>query len=198
MNTNQYKIIIVSAPSGAGKTTFVRYLLDAGLNLAFSVSVTSRAKRPGEAEGREYYFISSDDFRTKIADGDLLEWQEVYPGSYYGTLKSEILRIHNAGQFPIFDVDVVGGLNIKKVYGKRALALFIQPPSFEVLEQRLRSRATDSEESLQIRLDKVRWELNFAPQFDKIIVNDVLETALKDAERSVREFLTDECKSSIV
>jgi guanylate kinase len=113
-------------------------------------------------------------------------------------LKSEILRIHNAGQFPIFDVDVVGGLNIKKVYGKRALALFIQTPSFEVLEQRLRSRATDSEESLQIRLDKVRWELNFAPQFDKIIVNDVLETALQDAERSVREFLTDERKSSIV
>lgn len=183
------KMIIISAPSGAGKTTIVRHLLGTGLNLAFSVSATSRPIRPGEVEGREYYFMSSDEFRQKIAHDELLEWQEVYPGSYYGTLKSEVSRIHKNGQVPVFDVDVVGGLNIKKMYGMEALAIFIQPPSLEVLEQRLRARATDNEQSLQKRLEKVRWELDFAPEFDIVILNDKLEIALKQAEQSVKNFL---------
>jgi len=182
-------MIIISAPSGAGKTTIVRHLLGTGLNLAFSVSATSRPIRPGEVEGREYYFMSSDEFRQKIAHDELLEWQEVYPGSYYGTLKSEVSRIHKNGQVPVFDVDVVGGLNIKKMYGMEALAIFIQPPSLEVLEQRLRARATDNEQSLQKRLEKVRWELDFAPEFDTVILNDKLEIALKQAEQSVKNFL---------
>lgn len=185
------KIIIVSAPSGAGKSTVVKHLLAAGLGLEFSVSVTSRAKREGEQEGREYYFITADEFRKRIVNSELLEWQEVYKGSYYGTPKSEVERIHANGHIPIFDLDVVGGLNVKKMYGPQALALFIQPPSIEVLEQRLRSRKSDNEENLRKRLDKAAWELEFAPKFDKILVNGVLEVALKNAENVVREFLSD-------
>jgi len=183
------KIIIVSAPSGAGKSTVVKHLMSAGLGLEFSVSVTSRSMREGEMNGREYYFITSDEFRDKIANHELLEWQEVYSGSYYGTLKSEVDRIHYNGHVPIFDLDVVGGLNVKKMYGEKALALFIQPPSVEVLEQRLRSRKSDSEENLRKRLDKAAWELAFAPKFDKILVNGVLAIALKNAENVVRNFL---------
>lgn len=184
------KIIIVSAPSGAGKSTVVKHLLNAGLGLEFSVSATSRAMRDGEVNGREYYFITADEFRNKIANQELLEWQEVYAGSYYGTLKSEVDRIHSNGHIPIFDLDVVGGLNVKKMYGEKALALFIQPPSVEVLEQRLRSRKSDSEENLRKRLDKAEWELAFAPKFDKVLVNGVLEIALKNAEDVVRNFLS--------
>ena len=182
-------MIIVSAPSGAGKTTIVRHLLDSGLNLEFSVSATSRLIRSGEMDGREYHFITSGSFRQKIEAGELLEWQEVYPGSYYGTLKSEVDKIYAKSHFPIFDVDVVGGMNIKKIYGKQALALFIQPPSYEILEQRLRSRKTDTEASLQKRLEKVRWELEFADKFDKVIINDQLEHAFLEAEQTVRAFL---------
>ncbi|MBK7214415.1 MAG: guanylate kinase [Bacteroidales bacterium] len=190
MVTAYSKMIIVSAPSGAGKSTIVKHLLKSGLNLEFSVSATSRPIREGEVDGREYHFISTEDFKKKIEAKELLEWQEVYPGSYYGTLVSEVARIHSHGHFPIFDVDVVGGLNIKKMYKRDALALFIQPPSVEVLEKRLRSRATDSEASLQKRLDKVKWELEFASKFDEIVINDQLEFALSHAERLVREFLT--------
>lgn len=183
------KMIIVSAPSGAGKSTIVRHLLQSGLDLEFSISATSRPIRPGEVDGREYHFIGVEQFRKKIETGELLEWQEVYPGSYYGTLVSEVERIHQNHHYPIFDVDVVGGLNIKKMFSEKALALFIQPPSVEILEKRLRDRATDSEESLQKRLDKVRWELGFSEQFDSVIINDQLEQALRDAERQVRQFL---------
>ncbi|NVO19696.1 MAG: guanylate kinase [Bacteroidetes bacterium] len=183
------KMIIVSAPSGAGKTTIVRHLLDAHLNLEFSVSATSRLIRPGEIDGREYHFITADSFRQKIDEGKLLEWQEVYPGSYYGTLVSEVSRIHENQHYPIFDVDVVGGLNIKKMYGDQALALFIQPPSYEILEGRLRARATENEASIKKRLEKVRWELEFASKFDVIIINDNLNTAFQDAEKAVRTFL---------
>lgn len=189
MPNTQQRLIIVSAPSGAGKSTIVKHLLLSGLNLEFSVSATSRPIRAGEQDGREYHFISTDEFRKKIEAGELLEWQEVYPGSYYGTLVSEVDRIHSNGHFPIFDVDVVGGLNIKKMYTNEALALFVQPPSVEILETRLRSRGTDSEASLQKRLDKVRWELEFADKFDKIIVNDQLESALAEAKAVVWEFL---------
>lgn len=188
------KIIIVSAPSGAGKSTVVKHLLAAGLGLEFSISATSRKMREGEVNGREYYFISADEFRDKIKEGELLEWQEVYQGSYYGTLNSEVQRIHDNGNIPIFDLDVVGGLNVKKIYGNKALALFIMPPSIEVLEQRLRSRKSDSEENLRKRLDKAAWELEFAPRFDKVLVNGVLEVALKNAEEVVKEFLNNKGK----
>jgi len=187
--TNNPKLIVVSAPSGAGKTTIVKHLLQSRINLEFSVSATSRPIRPGEVDGMEYHFITADAFRKKIEDDELLEWQEVYPGSYYGTLKSEVGRIRANSHFPIFDVDVVGGMNIKNIYGKQALALFIQPPSYKILEQRLRSRATDTEASLQKRLEKVRWELEFADKFDKVIINDQLEHAFLEAELVVRNFL---------
>jgi guanylate kinase len=190
------KIIIVSAPSGAGKSTVVNHLLSAGLGLEFSVSATSRAMREGEINGREYYFMTADEFRKKIKNNELLEWQEVYAGSFYGTPKSEVERIHANGHIPIFDLDVVGGLNVKKMFGEKALALFIQPPSVEVLEQRLRSRKSDSEENLRKRLDKAAWELEFAPEFDKILVNGVLEVALKNAENVVREFLDGKSEAS--
>jgi guanylate kinase len=183
------KMIIISAPSGAGKTTIVKHLLQRFPQLGFSVSATSRAIREGELNGREYYFISADDFRLMIKNNKLLEWQEVYPGSYYGTQVSEIERIAANGQYPVFDVDVVGGLNIKKMYGDNALAVFIRPPSFEILESRLRSRASDSEESLQKRLSKVKQELTFEQEFDQVIVNDKLEDTLKYAEILIKCFL---------
>jgi len=189
LDTAERKMIIVSAPSGAGKTTIVKHLLKTFPQLGFSVSATSRKIRDGEINGREYYFMSSDEFRMIIDQEKLLEWQEVYPGSYYGTQISEIERIASNGQFPVFDVDVVGGLNIKKMFGDMALAIFIRPPSYEILESRLRLRATDSEESLQKRLNKVRWELSFEKDFDNVIVNDKLEDAFKQTEIVVKDFL---------
>jgi len=182
-------MIIVSAPSGAGKTTIVRHLLKKFPQLGFSVSATSRKIREGEMDGREYYFMTSEEFRQMIEQEKLLEWQEVYPGSYYGTQVSEVERISANGQFPVFDVDVVGGLNIKKMFGEKALAIFIRPPSFEILESRLRSRATDSEESLQKRLNKVKWELTFEKDFDCVIVNDNLIDAFLESESIVSQFL---------
>ena len=183
------KMIVVSAPSGAGKTTIVKHLLKTFPQLGFSVSATSRLIRTGEINGREYYFMSSDEFRLMIAREKLLEWQEVYPGSYYGTPVSEVKRISLNGQYPVFDVDVVGGLNIKKMFGDKALAIFIRPPSYETLESRLRSRASDNEESLQKRLSKVKWELSFEKEFDHVVVNDKLEDAYKQAETLVKDFL---------
>jgi guanylate kinase len=182
-------MIVVSAPSGAGKTTIVKHLLNTFPQLGFSVSATSRKIRDGELDGREYYFVSSDEFKLMIDQGKLLEWQEVYPGSYYGTQVSEVDRMALNGQFPVFDVDVVGGMNIKKMFGEKALAIFIRPPSYDILESRLRSRATDNEESLQKRLNKVKWELTFEKDFDCVIVNDKLEDALKDSELLVKDFL---------
>lgn len=189
MNTVNHKIIIVSAPSGAGKTTIVRHLLKTFPQLGFSVSATSRKIRAGELNGREYYFVSTEEFLQMISQEKLLEWQEVYPGSYYGTQLTEVDRISLEGQFPVFDVDVVGGLNIKKMFGEKAMAIFIKPPSYEILESRLRLRATDSEESLQKRLQKVRWELAFENDFDKVIENDTLENAFSQAEKLVKDFL---------
>jgi len=183
------KMIVVSAPSGAGKTTIVKHLLKTFPQLGFSISATSRLLRDGEINGREYYFMSSDEFRLMIAREKLLEWQEVYPGSYYGTPVSEVERIRSNGQFPVFDVDVVGGLNIKKMFRDKALAIFIRPPSYEILESRLRSRASDNEESLKKRLNKVKWELSFEKEFDSVIVNDKLEDAFKQAETLVQDFL---------
>lgn len=183
------KLIIVSAPSGAGKTTIVKHLLSCGLGLGFSVSATSRAMRQGETNGRDYFFLSAEEFRERIAAGDLLEWEEVYPGSFYGTLKSEVTRLQSEGKHVIFDVDVVGGLNIKKVYGNNALAVFVSPPSVSELENRLTNRNTDSAETIRKRIKKARWELEFAPKFDYILINDNLEKAKSEVLVKVSEFI---------
>ncbi|MFM1876360.1 MAG: guanylate kinase [Bacteroidota bacterium] len=184
------KLIIFSAPSGSGKTTLVHHLLSKPeFKLAFSVSATSRDKRPNEVDGKDYYFLSAEEFRKRIQQGDFLEWEEVYADQYYGTLRSEIARIHADGKTVIFDVDVVGGLNLKKHFGDAALAVFVQPPSVEELERRLRYRSTESEESLNKRVGKAAKELEFARQFDVILVNDELEDAKRKAQELVREFL---------
>jgi guanylate kinase len=184
------KLLIFSAPSGAGKSTIVSHLMGLDLDLAFSISATSRAPRGKETNGREYHFISPEEFREKIARGEFLEWEEVYPGQYYGTLKSELEGIWSGGRHALFDIDVAGGLNLKKAFGEKALAVFIEPPSLDVLEQRLRKRKTDDEEALQKRLDKAAYEMGFAREFDHVLVNDVLETALAEAEQVVRTFLS--------
>ncbi|HCE56655.1 MAG TPA: guanylate kinase [Prolixibacteraceae bacterium] len=184
------KLIIFSAPSGAGKTTIVRQLLERGLNLEFSVSATSRLPRPNELHGRDYYFLTLDEFKTRVAAGDFLEWEEVYSGIRYGTLKSEVDRICDAGKNVIFDVDVVGGLNIKTQFGEQALAIFVQPPSVEELLTRLKNRSTESEEKIAMRIAKAEHELSFAPQFDVIVVNDNLDKAVNEAEKLVRNFIS--------
>ena len=183
------KLIIFSAPSGAGKSTLVRHLLEKDFNLEFSISATSRLPRGKETHGNEYYFISADEFRDKIVRDEFLEFEEVYEGVFYGTLKSEVERITSQGKNLIFDVDVIGGLNIKKQYGERALAVFIAPPSIEVLEKRLKGRATDSPEKIAERISKAEYEMTFASQFDKIIKNDNLQTAQKEIEETIRTFL---------
>lgn len=185
----QGKLIIFSAPSGAGKTTIVRHLLGQNLNLEFSVSATSRQKRHTETDGKDYYFLSPEEFRKKIENDEFLEWEEVYSGTFYGTLKSEVERIRANGQHVIFDLDVVGGSNIKKLYGDEALAVFIQPPSVDELRKRLISRSTDAPEIIEKRIAKAEYELTFASQFDRIIINENLEKAFKEAENCVREFL---------
>lgn len=183
------KLIIISAPSGAGKTTIVKQLLNSNLKLEFSVSACSRPKRENETHGRDYYFLSVDEFKTKIKNDEFLEWEEVYHNQFYGTLKSEITRIWSKGNFVIFDVDVVGGLNIKKYYKEKSFAIFIKPPSQEVLEERLKGRATESEESLKKRINKANHELSFAEKYDKIIVNDNLKVAVGETKKSIIEFL---------
>lgn len=183
------KLLIFSAPSGAGKTTIVKHLLTQNFNLEFSISATNRPMRENEVNGKDYHFLSTEDFQNKIKNNDFLEWEEVYKGCFYGTLKSEVDRITENGNNVIFDVDVVGGLNIKKYYEDKALAIFIQPPSVEELENRLRSRSTDSEEVIRNRVDKFIYELSFANRFDTIIVNDKLEDALNEAEETLRKFL---------
>ncbi len=187
--SNQGKLVIFSAPSGAGKTTIVRQLLTEIPKLEFSVSVASRPKRPNEIDGKDYYFIPVDEFKQKIEDDEFLEWEEVYENNFYGTLKSEVERIWTLGHHVVFDVDVVGGLNIKKYYGDRALAIFVMPPSVEELEKRLRNRSTESEMDLKRRIEKARHEITFALEFDKIVVNDNLEKAIKKAKEAVAEFL---------
>ena len=183
------KYIILSAPSGAGKTTIAHHLLNAGLGLEFSITACSRAIRSGETDGVDYYFISKDDFMQRVKAGEFLEWEEVYPSHFYGTLKSEIKRINQKGHSVLFDVDVVGGLNIKKIYKDQALAVFISPPSLETLKERLEKRATDPPEKIRLRLEKAKTELERAPEFDRIIVNEKLQDALAEAEKTVREFL---------
>ena len=185
------KLIIFSAPSGAGKSTLVQYLLTCGFDLEFSVSATSRAPRGSEKHGVDYYYLTPEEFRQKIANQDFIEYEEVYPNCYYGTLRSEIDRISLKGKNIVFDVDVVGGLNIKENYGARALSLFIAPPSVDVLHERLQKRGTDSPEMIEKRVGKADYEMTFAPMFDKIVINDDLEIAKAEAEHYIREFLKD-------
>lgn len=183
------KVIIFSAPSGAGKSTIVSYLLSRNLGLEFSVSATCRPPRGQEQHGREYYFFTQEEFKQRIRNNEFLEWEEVYPGCFYGTLQSEVERIWAAGHTVIFDVDVVGGVNIKKKFGEQALSVFIQAPSVETLRKRLIGRGTDAPEKIEQRVEKAEYEMQFAPQFDTIVVNDKLEEAQAEAERKVREFL---------
>lgn len=183
------KLIILSAPSGAGKSTLVHHLLNSNLNLEFSVSATSRAPRLNEKEGVDYYFLTPEEFKQKIANGEFLEYEEVYPDCFYGTLRSEIDRITQKDKNVIFDVDVKGGLNIKRQFGDQALAIFIAPPNMEALKERLLKRGTETPKMIQKRIEKAAYEMSFAPQFDKIIINDDLEKAKKEIEETVRDFL---------
>jgi len=186
---NKGKLIIFSAPSGAGKTTIVKHLLQSDLNLEFSISAASREKRKGEENGKDYYFLTADEFRNKINEDAFLEWEEVYKDHFYGTLKSEVERIRNKGHHVIFDVDVVGGLNIKKYFGNEALAVFVMPPHIDALEARLRGRSTESEESLKKRLEKAEHELSYASKFDYQLINDDLVTARAEAKQLVIDFI---------
>lgn len=186
------KLVIISAPSGTGKSTIIGRLMSEypELNLRFSISATSRAPRGSEQNGVEYYFLSPEQFRQHIASGDFLEWEEVYPERYYGTLRSEVERIHSAGANVIFDVDCVGGLNIKRSYGSDALCLFIQPPSLETLRERLVGRATDSPEIIAERLAKAEVELSYADQFDVVLVNDDLDRCVEETYQKIKAFLS--------
>jgi guanylate kinase len=186
---NSGKLIIFSAPSGSGKSTIVNFLLQSDLGIAFSVSATSRPPRGTEKHGVEYYFLTPDDFRAGIANDEFIEYEEVYKDCYYGTLRSEIDRLSSLGKHIVFDVDVVGGINIKNQYGDRALLIFIAPPGIDVLKQRLVSRGTDSPEMIDLRIAKAEYEMSFASQFDCTIVNDDLEKAKYEALTVLRNFL---------
>ncbi len=183
------KLIIFSAPSGSGKTTLVHYVMANIPHLSFSVSATSRPPRPGEKNGVDYFFMPVEEFKQKIKEEAFVEWEEVYENQFYGTLKSEVERIRKRGDSVVFDVDVKGGLNIKRIYGGEALSVFVKPPSLEVLEQRLRNRSTEDEASIRKRLDRAAYELTFEPYFDEVVVNDQLEKARQEALEIVRNFL---------
>lgn len=183
------KLIIFSAPSGSGKSTIINYLLSCNLNLAFSISATSRPPRGEEQNGVEYFFLSPEEFKQRIANNEFLEYEEVYENRFYGTLKSQVEKQLSDGQNIVFDVDVVGGCNIKKYYGKRALSIFIQPPSIEELRKRLIGRGTDALDVIESRVAKATYELEFAAQFDEVIVNDNLEQAKEKTLQLVHNFL---------
>lgn len=183
------KLIIITAPSGAGKTTIVHHLLDTFEHLAFSVSATTRSRRANELEGRDYYYINVQKFKELIAQDAFLEWQEVYENQFYGTLKSEVERLWAEGKQVVFDIDVKGAMNVKKAFPNQTLTIFIKPPSKEILLERLKKRKSESEESLQKRIAKATFELTFEDKFDKVLVNDELALALKQAEQIVSEWL---------
>lgn len=186
----QGKCFIFSAPSGSGKTTIVKHLLNTNTNLGFSISASTRDRR-GRAEqnGQDYYFLSPEDFKSKIDTEAFVEWEQVYPGQFYGTLKTEIERLWSEGKHVVFDVDVKGGLNLKKYFGDAALAIFVKCPSKELLEQRLRTRATETEESISARMFKVQFEMSFEKDFDTTLVNLDLNEALQNAQKLVDDFL---------
>lgn len=183
------KLIIFSAPSGSGKSSIINYLLTQNLNLTFSISATSRAPRGTEQNGVEYFFLTPEEFKQRIANNEFLEYEEVYKDRFYGTLKAQVAKQLAAGQNVIFDVDVVGGCNIKKFYGDRALSVFIQPPSLEELRKRLTGRGTDAPEVIESRLAKATFELSYAEKFDVVIVNDNLEKAQAEALKTIRDFI---------
>ena len=183
------KLIILSAPSGAGKSTIIEHLLKKDFNLEFSISACTRKPRGKEKHGAEYYFLTPQDFKNKISKNQFLEWEEVYEDHYYGTLKSEIDRIFTKGNNVIFDIDIAGGLNIKKQYGDKAISIFIMPPSVNELENRLRNRGTDSEENIKKRIDKAKFEISFANKFDITIINEKIEEAVKETEEILYNFL---------
>lgn len=189
VNRNMAKVIIFSAPSGSGKSTIINYLMAQNLNLHFSVSATSRPPRGTEKNGVEYFFLSPEEFKTLIAKGDFLEYEEVYKDRFYGTLKSQVDAQLERGENVVCDVDVLGGQNIKAYYGDKALSLFIQPPSIEVLKQRLESRGTDAPEVIKDRLARAEFELSYADKFDKVVVNDNLEDAQNEALSLIKTFL---------
>lgn len=184
------KLVVVSAPSGTGKSTIINEIIkDKSLRLQFSVSATTRGPREGEQHGVHYYFLEVDDFRQRITREEFAEFEEVYEGRFYGTLKSELERIMAQGDNVVLDLDVKGALSVKKLYGERALTLFIQPPSVETLRERLISRGTDSAEEIDRRVAKAAYELSFAPRFDRIVVNDVLDVAVKEAHAIISDFV---------
>lgn len=183
------KVVIFSAPSGAGKSTIIGRLLEKFPRLEFSISCTSRPPRGKEVHGREYYFLSNDEFKARARAGEFVEWEEVYPGTCYGTLRREVDRIWEKGNVIVFDVDVKGGVNLKKTFGASALSVFIMPPSVEELRRRLVGRGTDSAETIEKRVAKAEQEIAHAPQFDRVIVNDSLEEAVAEAEKTVAEFI---------
>ena len=183
------KAIIFSAPSGSGKTTIVRHLLKKNPDLGFSISASTRDKRGRtEAHGKDYYFLSPEEFKKKIDDNDFIEWEEVYEGNFYGTLKSEIQRIWDLGKNVIFDVDVKGGLNLKKYFGDKALAVFVKVPTLDVLKDRLNDRGTESTENISRRMFKANFEMSFQDQFDKVLINENLEKSLAEAQQLYEEF----------
>ena len=183
------KLIIISAPSGAGKTTIVKHLLDSGLNLSFSISATTRPKRGIEQHGIDYFFLSADEFRKLIDNHELVEWEEVYKDLYYGTLKSELERIWSAGNHVLFEVDAIGGLNLKKIFGENSLAIFIMPPSIAELEKRLIARGSDTNDKIKMRVEKAAEEIMLAEKFDKTVVNDNLEKAKSEVFNLISNFL---------
>lgn len=189
VNRNMAKVIIFSAPSGSGKSTIINYLMAQNLNLHFSISATSRPARGTEKNGVEYFFLSPEEFKTLIAKGEFLEYEEVYKDRFYGTLKSQVDAQLERGENVVCDVDVLGGQNIKAYYGDKALSLFIQPPSIEVLKQRLESRGTDAPEVIKDRLARAEFELSYADKFDKVVVNDNLENAQSEALSLIKTFL---------
>lgn len=183
------KLIIFSAPSGAGKSTIVRYMLAQDLNLQFSISATSRLPRGEEKNGVEYFFLTPKEFRERIANGDFLEYEEVYPNKFYGTLKSEVDCILAEGKNVVFDIDCIGGLNVKKIYGDRALSIFVMPPSVQTLRERLEKRGTDAPQVIEKRLEKAEYEMSFASQFDLVVMNDDFDRAKQQVYDAIKEFI---------
>jgi guanylate kinase len=183
------KLIIITAPSGAGKTTIVKYLLQQIPSLAFSVSATTRSIRQNEKDGTDYYFLTVDEFKNKIEKNEFVEWEEVYPGRFYGTLKVEVKRLWDAGKQIIFDVDVMGAMNLQYKFPERTFSIFIKPPSMDVLIERLQKRNTETPQTLETRIERFKLELDYENKFDKVIINDVLETAEHEAYESVMQFI---------
>ena len=189
MDSGNHKVIIISSPSGGGKTTIMHRLMEHLPELEFSISACSRLSRQGEINGKDYYFLTEEDFKKKIAEDAFLEWEEVYAGKFYGTLKSEVQRIWDKGHYVIFDVDVVGGCNLKDIFKNQALSIFIMPPNIEVLRERLLLRKTETPEAIDVRVSRAKFELSFADKYDIIILNDSVEKAVEETQEAVMEFL---------